>query len=55
MPSVTMLGGMYHAVDLAGAGRWASGGRVGSFLMPAESKEGDREAFTHSNVYFCTT
>lgn len=44
MSSVTMLGGMHHAVDLAGAGRGASGRWVGSFLMPAESKEGDREA-----------
>lgn len=34
--SVTMLGGMHHAVDLAGAGRRATGGWVGSFLMPTE-------------------
>lgn len=42
---MTVLGGVHHAVDLAGAGGWASGGRLGSFLMPAESKEGDGEAF----------
>lgn len=43
MSPVTMLGGMDHAVDLARAGRGPPGGWVGSFLMPAESKEGDRE------------
>lgn len=43
MSSVTMLGGMYHAVDLTGAGRWASGRWVGSFLMPAESEQGRRD------------
>lgn len=43
MASVPMLGGMHHAVDLAGAGGGASRGWVGSFLMPAESKEGGRE------------
>lgn len=42
MSSVTTLGGMDHAVDLAGAGRRASGGWLGSFLMPAESKETER-------------
>lgn len=40
---VAVLGGVYHAVDLAGAGGWASGGWVGSFLMPAGSKEEDGE------------
>lgn len=41
---VTVLGGVHHAVDLAGAGGWASGGWLGSFLMPAGSKESNREA-----------
>lgn len=46
--SMSVLGGMHHAVDLAGAGRWPSGGWLRSFLIPAESKEGDREVLMTS-------
>lgn len=43
--SVTVLGGMHHAVDLTGAGRRPSGGWLRPFLMPAGGGGRERRVF----------
>lgn len=43
VPSMTVLGGMHHAVDITGAGRGPPGRWVGSFLVPAGTEERDGE------------